>query len=161
MRASTSPSQLCQPWTRSCAKCRAVVSMRSLRLSQLAIGQQRPQFLTASCLHMHRTVKPRPHHLRNTARIVAVRLVDLCLSTTCMCRVSTQITGNPASARTLNSHCDSRPASNPTRLKRKARFSAPPTTLQIRSPPLLRKRSAASSTMQMLVSLTKTSSPAK
>jgi hypothetical protein len=26
---------------------------------------------------MHRTVKPHPHHLRNTARIVAVRLVDL------------------------------------------------------------------------------------
>jgi hypothetical protein len=28
---------------------------------------------------MHRTVKPHPHHLRNTARIVAVGLVDLCL----------------------------------------------------------------------------------
>ena len=35
-----------------------------------------------------------------------------------MCRVSTQITGKPASARALNSHCDSGPASNPTRLKR-------------------------------------------
>ena len=32
--------------------------------------------------------------------------------------VSTQITGKPASARALNSHCDSGPASNPTRLKR-------------------------------------------
>src|SRR3954452_16675332 len=39
--------------------------------------QQHPQFLTAYRLHMHRTVKPSPHHLRNTARIVAVRLVDL------------------------------------------------------------------------------------
>jgi hypothetical protein len=28
-----------------------------------------------------------------------------------MCRVSTQITGKPASARALNSHCDSGPAS--------------------------------------------------
>jgi len=36
----------------------------------------------------------------------------------CMCRVSTQITGNSASARALNSHCDSGPASNPIRLKR-------------------------------------------
>src|SRR5467141_2675162 len=38
-------------------------------------------------------------------------------NTACMCRVSTQITGNPASARALNSHCDSGPASNPIRLK--------------------------------------------
>src|SRR5215475_11415156 len=37
----------------------------------------RPQFLTAYRLHMHRTIKPRPHHLRYAARIVAVRLVDL------------------------------------------------------------------------------------
>ena len=28
---------------------------------------------------MHRTVKPNPHHLRDTMRIVAVGLVDLCL----------------------------------------------------------------------------------
>ena len=28
---------------------------------------------------MHRAVKPHPHHLRDAARIVAVRLVDLCL----------------------------------------------------------------------------------
>src|SRR6266436_10014313 len=26
--------------------------------------QQHPQFLTAYRLHMHRTIKPRPHHLR-------------------------------------------------------------------------------------------------
>src|SRR5437868_6087574 len=39
--------------------------------------QQHPQFLTAYRLHMHRTTKPRPHHLRYAARIVAVRLVDL------------------------------------------------------------------------------------
>ncbi len=29
--------------------------------------------------HMHRTVKPHPHHLRDAACVVAVRLVDLCL----------------------------------------------------------------------------------
>ena len=34
-----------------------------------------------------------------------------------VCRVSTQVTGNPASTRPLNSHCDSGPASNPIRLK--------------------------------------------
>src|SRR5439155_2544377 len=28
---------------------------------------------------MHRTIEPHPHHLRYAARIVAVRLVDLCL----------------------------------------------------------------------------------
>src|SRR5262249_5198319 len=48
-----------------------------LPLYQLAICQQHPQFLTAYRLHMHRTIKPRPHHLRYAARIVAVRLVDL------------------------------------------------------------------------------------
>jgi hypothetical protein len=41
------------------------------------LGQQHPQFLTAQRLHMHRAVKPHPHHLRHAARIVAVRLVDL------------------------------------------------------------------------------------
>jgi hypothetical protein len=33
------------------------------------------------------------------------------------CRVSTQITGKPASVRALNSHCDSGPAYSPIRLK--------------------------------------------
>jgi hypothetical protein len=41
------------------------------------MGQQHAQFLTAERLHMHRTVKPRSHHLGDAARIVAVRLVDL------------------------------------------------------------------------------------
>jgi hypothetical protein len=40
---------------------------------------QRPQLLAAECLHMHWSIKPHPHHLRDTAGIVAVRLVDLCL----------------------------------------------------------------------------------
>src|SRR6478609_5586898 len=34
-------------------------------------------------------------------------LLICAFSTACMCRVSTQITGNSASARALNSHCDS------------------------------------------------------
>src|SRR5437763_1478840 len=33
-------------------------------------------------------------------------LLICAFSTACMCRVSTQIAGKPASARTLNSHCD-------------------------------------------------------
>src|SRR2546423_5597864 len=43
-------------------------------------------------------------------------LLICAFSTACMCRVSTQIAGKPASARTLNSHCDNGPASNPIRL---------------------------------------------
>src|ERR1700757_1459203 len=36
-------------------------------------------------------------------------LLICAFSTACMCRVSTQITGNSASARALNSHCDNGP----------------------------------------------------
>jgi len=38
-------------------------------------------------------------------------LLICAFNTARMCRVSTQITGKPASARALNSHCDSGPAS--------------------------------------------------
>src|SRR4051794_3323625 len=48
-----------------------------LRLQQLAVGQQHPQFLTAHRLHMNGTIESRPHHLRDATRIVTVRLVDL------------------------------------------------------------------------------------
>ena len=44
-------------------------------------------------------------------------LLICAFSSACMCRVSTQTIGNSASARALNSHCDSGPASNPIRLK--------------------------------------------
>src|SRR5271163_993089 len=44
-------------------------------------------------------------------------LLICAFNTAFICRVSTQITGKPASARALNSHCDSGPASNPIRLK--------------------------------------------
>src|ERR1700739_5041833 len=42
-------------------------------------------------------------------------LLICAFSTACMCRVSTQITGNSASARALNRHCDNGPASSPIR----------------------------------------------
>jgi hypothetical protein len=48
-----------------------------MRLSWLAVRQQHAQLLAMQCLDMHRTIKPRPHHLRNAARVVAVGLVDL------------------------------------------------------------------------------------
>jgi len=41
------------------------------------MGQQHAQLLAAQRLHMHRAIKPRPHHLRDAARVVAVGLVDL------------------------------------------------------------------------------------
>ncbi len=42
---------------------------------------------------------------------------QLAFSTACMCRVSTQTTGKKVSARALNSHCDSGPASQSNSLK--------------------------------------------
>src|SRR5215471_6716899 len=44
-------------------------------------------------------------------------LLICAFSIACMCRVSTQITGNSAPARALNSHCDNGPASSPICLK--------------------------------------------
>jgi hypothetical protein len=76
------------------------------------MGQQHPQFLAAQRLDMHRAIHSHPHHLSDAARVIAIGLVDLAFSTACMCRVSTQIAGNSASARALNSHC------SPIRLKR-------------------------------------------
>jgi hypothetical protein len=48
------------------------------------MGQQHPQFLTAERLYMHRTVKARPHHLRDAPRIVAIRLVDQAEGSACL-----------------------------------------------------------------------------
>src|SRR5215472_12040946 len=67
---------------------------------------------------MHRLEQADPHHLRDPARIVAVRLADLLRrSKAFMCRVSTQITGSSAAVNALTSHCDSGPASIPIRPK--------------------------------------------
>jgi hypothetical protein len=49
----------------------------ALRLQQLAMGQQHPQFLAAQRLYMHAAIKPDPHHLRDTTGIIAISLVDL------------------------------------------------------------------------------------
>ena len=54
--------------------------------------------------------------------LVSAELVPYFPNGSTICRVtglvvSTQITGKPASARALNSHCDNGPASNPIRLK--------------------------------------------
>ena len=63
-----------------------VLNGDGLGLQQLAMRQQHPQFLTAQRLHMHWTVKPNPHHLRDaTDGIVAVGLVDLRLQCARMC----------------------------------------------------------------------------
>jgi hypothetical protein len=67
---------------------------------------------------MHWAIKSCPHHLGHAARIIAPVLLICACKTARMCRVSTQITGKPASASALKIHCDSGPASSPTRLKR-------------------------------------------
>src|SRR5262249_16864848 len=43
------------------------------------MGHEHSKLLAAQRLHMHRSIKPDPHHLCYATRIVAVRLVDLCL----------------------------------------------------------------------------------
>jgi hypothetical protein len=55
---------------------------------------------------------------RNVFATLRSVLLICAFSTACICRVSTQTAGNSASARALNSHCDSGPASSPIRLKR-------------------------------------------
>src|SRR5436190_11068346 len=56
-----------------------VLDGNGLRLKRLAMGQQHSKLLATQRLDVHRTIEPHPHHLCYTARIVAVRLVDLCL----------------------------------------------------------------------------------
>ena len=48
-----------------------------LTLDKLAAGQQHPLLLRRQRLHMHRLEQSDPHHLRDAARVVAIRLVDL------------------------------------------------------------------------------------
>src|SRR6478609_4100630 len=124
--------------------------------------QQHPQFLTAYRLHMHRTIKPRPHHLRYAARIVAVRLVDL--------RLQHRLHVPRLNADHRQS-CFGESAEQPLR----QRSSFQPNSLEVVGEVLQHTNNAsgslatftsrtilpASSTTQMLVSLTETSSPAK
>jgi hypothetical protein len=51
--------------------------VQQLALKQLVAGQQHALFLGNQRLHMHRLEQADPHHLRDPARIIAVRLVDL------------------------------------------------------------------------------------
>src|ERR1700674_5304586 len=51
--------------------------VEQLALKQLAAGQQHALFLGNQRLHMHRLEQADPHHLRDPARVVVVRLVDL------------------------------------------------------------------------------------
>src|SRR5882757_777474 len=53
------------------------LQVQQLALKQLAAGQQHALFLGNQRLHMYRLKQAYPHHLRDPARIVAVRLVDL------------------------------------------------------------------------------------
>src|SRR5262245_24170508 len=124
--------------------------------------QQHPQFLTAYRLHMHRTIKPRPYHLRYAARIVAVRLVDL--------RLQHRLHVPRLNADHRQS-CFGESAEQPLR----QRSSFQPNSLEVVGEVFSTANNAsgslatftsqtilpASSTMQMLVSLTETSSPAK
>src|SRR6516165_8042013 len=61
------------------SRAQIILNGDDLRLQQLAVSQQHPQLLTAQCLHMHRAIKPHSHHLHNTAGIVSIGFVDLCL----------------------------------------------------------------------------------
>jgi hypothetical protein len=61
------------------AQCAAHVALdvHQLALHELAASQQHPLFLGNQRLHMHRLEQADAHHLRYSACIVAVRLVDL------------------------------------------------------------------------------------
>ncbi len=50
------------------------LQVQQLALQQFAAGQQHALLLGNQRLHMHRLEQPDPHHLRDPARIVAVRL---------------------------------------------------------------------------------------
>jgi hypothetical protein len=54
-----------------------ILNSNGFRLQKLAVGQQHAQLLTPECLHMHRAIKPDPHHLGIPRGIVAIGLVDL------------------------------------------------------------------------------------
>src|SRR5437763_8927834 len=133
-----------------------VLDVDGLGLQKLPTGQQHAALLAGHRLHMHRSVQANTHHLCNAARIVVI-CAD---SAAFMCRVSTQITGKPASANALYSHCDKGPASRPMRSMasgfsvRTARISAglvATLTSRITLPAL--------STIHTLVSFTETSNP--
>jgi hypothetical protein len=123
--------------------------------------QQHSQFAVER-LHMYRTVKPCPHHLRDAARIIAIRLVDLRLQHRLhVPRLDTdrwqacfrQCTEQPLRQR---------PGLQPDPLKVVGRVTQYPQQIfRFARPFTSRTILPASSTMQTLVSLTDTSNPAK
>src|SRR5680860_932156 len=111
---------------------------------------------------MHRTIKPHPHHLRYAARIVAVRLVDL------------RLQHRPHVPRLDTDHRQARFSESAEKpLRQRPSFQSNPLEVQAEFVSTASSASGSlatftsrtilpvSSTMQTLVSLTETSSPAK
>src|SRR6202140_5972952 len=111
---------------------------------------------------MHRAVKPHPHHLCHATRIVAVRLVDLCLQ------------HRPHVPRLNTDHRQTRFSESAVKpLRQWSGFQSDPLEVIGRVLSTASRASGSlatfasrtilpvSSTMQTLVSLTETSSPAK
>src|SRR5438445_4796525 len=73
-----------------------VLDVERLGLQKLATGQQHAALLAGQRLHMHRSVQPNRH--RASLRSLLLICAD---SAAFICRVSTQITGKPASANAL------------------------------------------------------------
>src|SRR5690606_9514966 len=92
------------------------IDVEHLALHQLARRQQHALLLAGQRLHMHGLNRPtRIIWAMPRASCRSDLLICCAFSSDFMWRVSTQITGRPASAMPLTSHCDSGPASIPTR----------------------------------------------
>jgi hypothetical protein len=91
-----------------------------LRSSTVGIDPIDVHAVYAGCLLFTCTGRYTPTRIICAMPRASLRSVLLicAFSSACMCRVSTQTTGNSASVRALNSHCDSGPASSPICLKR-------------------------------------------
>jgi hypothetical protein len=127
----------------------------TFRLQKLAVGQQHPKLLNYGVSSHARPIKPDSHHLGDTAGIVAIGLVDLCLQyrphVPCLDTDHRQA----GFGKSIEQPCDNGSASSPIRLKRYVGFFR---TASKASGSLATFTSrvifSVSSTMQMLVSLT-------
>src|SRR6184192_1729668 len=86
-----------------------VLDVEGLGLQKLPTGQQHAPLLAGQRLHMHRSVQANTHHLSMPRASLRSLLLICADSAAFICRVSTQITGKPASANALYSHCDKGP----------------------------------------------------
>jgi hypothetical protein len=93
----------------------AILQRRNLRHDLGARHQQRTFGLAVEALHRHLTVPADTHDLRQAKGVVGIGLVALSDSAALAWRVSTQITGSPASFNSWNSQLDSCPLSSPIR----------------------------------------------